>query len=106
VALVHHDGVAHRYAALRGGLVRWIERNHHRDSRRQAVAAAAAAAGGFIVAVLRVNPRIQEVCLLIPCELGFCRSGKTGGCLDAKLGFRYFWTLKIFFELFVLKWTI
>lgn len=32
VALVHHDGVAHRYAALRGGLVRWIERNHHRDS--------------------------------------------------------------------------
>jgi hypothetical protein len=46
MALVHHDGVAHRYAALRGGLVRWIERNHHRDSRRQAGAAAAAAAAG------------------------------------------------------------
>jgi hypothetical protein len=39
VALVHHHGVAFRYAALRGGLVRGIEWNHHRDySGRRAVA--------------------------------------------------------------------
>jgi hypothetical protein len=42
VALVHHHGVALRYAVLRGGLVRGIEWNHHRDySERRAVAAAA-----------------------------------------------------------------
>jgi hypothetical protein len=42
VALVHHHSVALRYAALRGGLVRGIEWNHHRDySERRAVAAAA-----------------------------------------------------------------
>jgi hypothetical protein len=45
VALVHHHGVALRYAALRGGLVRWIEWNHHGDSGRRA---AAAAAGGRV----------------------------------------------------------
>jgi hypothetical protein len=44
VALVHHHGVALRYAAPRGGLVRGIEWNHHRDySGRRAVAAAVAA---------------------------------------------------------------
>jgi hypothetical protein len=31
VVLAHHHGVALRYAALRGGLVRGIEWNHHRD---------------------------------------------------------------------------
>lgn len=52
VPLVHHDGVALRDAALRGGLVAWIEWNHHgdRETRVRAAAAAAAACG------LCVNP--------------------------------------------------